>query len=66
MSEEEYSDENQRSERESLMTVLATVAIACGGALGGIWLIDRGLLFLMIGIPLLLGGFGVLLLNNRF
>ena len=66
MSEKENSDENQLGEQHSLITVLAVLAIACGGMLGGIWLIDRGFLFLMVGIPLLLGGFGALLLNNRF
>ena len=66
MSEEEYTDENQQSEKNSLVTVLAVLAIACGGMLGGIWLIDRGFMFLMVGIPLLLGGFGALLLTNRF
>lgn len=66
MSEKENSDENQLGEQHSLITVLAVLAIACGGMLGGIWLIDRGFLFLMVGIPLILGGFGALLLNNRF
>jgi hypothetical protein len=66
MSDEKYSDEDQRQEQDSLITVLAVLAIACGGILGGMWLIDRGFLFLMFGIPLLLGGFGALFLNNRF
>lgn len=66
MTEEENSDLNQRTEKDSLVTVLAAIAIACGGALGGIWLIDRGFFFLMIGIPLLMGGLGALLFNDRF
>ncbi len=66
MSEEEYIEENQRTEKDSIITVLAALAIACGGILGGIWLIDGGFLFLMFGIPLLIGGLGSLLLNDRF
>jgi len=66
VSEEKYSYENQRTEQDTLITLLAAIAIAWGGILGGIWLIDRGFLFLMVGIPLLLGGFGALLLNNHF
>lgn len=66
MAEEEFSDESQRTEQDVLITVLAVIAIACGGALGGLWLIDGGFFFLMFGFPLLLGGLGALLLNNRF